>query len=67
MRIVLNGVDTEMAEATTVAELVRTSGARAGRGTAVALNGEVVPRARWEDTRLDDGDRVELLVAIGGG
>ena len=67
MRIVLNGDETELPDDTTVAEVVRTSGARAGRGTAVARNGEVVPRGDWEETVLVAGDRIELLVAIGGG
>jgi len=67
MKVILNGTETELADTTTVTELVRTSGARTERGTAVALNGEVVPRGRWADTPLADGDRVEILVAIGGG
>ena len=67
MKIVLNGVETEFPDATTVAEVVRTSGARAERGTAVARNGEVVPRGSWGETPLAEGDRIELLVAIGGG
>ncbi|HVF52862.1 MAG TPA: sulfur carrier protein ThiS [Actinomycetota bacterium] len=37
------------------------------RGTAVAVNGEVVPRSRWSDVSVKDGDRVEVLGAIGGG
>jgi sulfur carrier protein len=36
-------------------------------GLAVARNGEVVPRAEWERTRLADGDRVEILAATAGG
>ncbi|MCH7233079.1 sulfur carrier protein ThiS [Glycomyces sp. L485] len=37
-----------------------------GRGTAVAVNGEVVPRAEW-DRPLLDGDAVEVLTATQGG
>lgn len=37
------------------------------RGVAVAVNGEVVPRAAWATTRLADGDRVEVLTAVQGG
>ncbi|HEV3282259.1 MAG TPA: sulfur carrier protein ThiS [Acidimicrobiales bacterium] len=37
------------------------------RGVAVALNGEVVPRSRWELTRLSPGDRVEIVTAAAGG
>nr|WP_239679507.1 sulfur carrier protein ThiS [Natronosporangium hydrolyticum] len=53
-----------MSVATIVAELVADPSAR---GVAVALNGEVLPRAAWESTSLGDGDRVEVLTATQGG
>jgi sulfur carrier protein len=40
---------------------------RGERGIAVALNGEVVARTKWNDVQLTEGDRVEVLGAIGGG
>ena len=40
---------------------------RSPRGIAVALNGEVVPRTRWEATPLSPGDRVEIVTAAAGG
>jgi sulfur carrier protein len=39
----------------------------AGRGVAVAVDAEVVPRGQWEATELHDGARVEILRAIQGG
>ena len=36
-------------------------------GVAAALNGEVVRRADWDATLLDDGDQVEVLTAVQGG
>ena len=36
-------------------------------GIAVAVNREVVPRATWQTRRLNPGDRVEIVKAIGGG
>ena len=39
----------------------------AGRGVAVAVDAEVVPRTQWETHKLDDGARVEILRAIQGG
>ena len=36
-------------------------------GVAVAVDGEVVPRARWAATVLADGARVEVLTAVQGG
>jgi sulfur carrier protein len=37
------------------------------KGIAVALNGEVVPRGRWRDTDLSNGDTVEIVGAVQGG
>jgi sulfur carrier protein len=37
------------------------------RGIAVALNGAVVPRAAWRDTKLRAGDSVEIVRARQGG
>ena len=39
----------------------------AGKGIAVALNGAVVPRAAWGETRLRAGDTVEIVLARQGG
>jgi sulfur carrier protein len=39
----------------------------AGRGLAVARNGEVVPRGAWDTTRLAPGDRIEIVGAVQGG
>jgi sulfur carrier protein len=35
--------------------------------TAVALNREVTQRARYAETRLADGDRIEIVHPMGGG
>jgi thiazole synthase len=68
VRIVLNGEPRELPNAATLADAVRESGAEAeARGVAVALDGEVVPRAKWAGTALADGAAVEVLAAIQGG
>ncbi|MFI7243756.1 sulfur carrier protein ThiS [Streptomyces qinglanensis] len=36
-------------------------------GVAAALNEDVVPRGRWAQTPLGEGDRVEILTAVQGG
>jgi sulfur carrier protein len=36
-------------------------------GVAVAVDGEVVPKARWAATALREGARVEVLTAVQGG
>ncbi len=68
MRIELNGTPHELAAGATLADAVRASGAdAAARGVAVALDGEVVPRAQWDATPLAEGRSVEVLAAIQGG
>jgi sulfur carrier protein len=39
----------------------------AGKRIAVERNGEIVPRSRFADTVLADGDALEIVVAVGGG
>ncbi len=39
----------------------------AGKRVAVEKNGEIVPRSRFAQTALADGDRLEIVVAVGGG
>ena len=54
------------ADGTTVADLVAAR-AQEHRRVAVAVNGDVVPRSAWSSTGLQDGDAVEVLVAVAGG
>jgi sulfur carrier protein len=64
--IQVNGDDRPDAVGATVAELVARV-APTTQGVAVAVNGEVVPRSAWPQTRVADGDRVEILTAAQGG
>jgi len=66
--ISLNGVPTDGRDGATITELLTALGVEPpGRGLAVALNGEVVPRGVWDQRRVADGDRIEALTAIQGG
>ena len=68
MRIVLNGEQHDLAERASVRDAVAAAGAPdEGRGVAVAIDGEVVPRGRWDDVALADGARVEVVQAVQGG
>ncbi len=52
----------------TVESAVRATGApEDGRGVAVAVDGEIVPRAAWATTGLGEGQQVEVLHAVQGG
>jgi sulfur carrier protein len=64
----VNGEKRELSVGATVADAVEASGAAPdGRGMAVALDGEVVPRDRWQETEVADGQRVEVVQAVQGG
>jgi len=68
MTIELNGQPLELADGARVSDAVAESAAsRDGRGVAVAVDGEVVPRSAWSETPLADGQRVEVVGAIQGG
>jgi sulfur carrier protein len=67
MRIQLNGEAHTLApEDLTVARLVESLGLT-GQRIAVEVNEEIVPRSQHGETRLAEGDRVEVVHAIGGG
>jgi len=68
MRILINGAETELADGSTVQTAVEVLDLPAqGRGVAVAVDAEVVPRGEWPGHALHDGARVEILRAIQGG
>jgi sulfur carrier protein len=64
----LNGEQRDLPAGASLSEVVEAAGAEPGRrGIAVAVDGEVVPRGRWDDTRLADGQRIEVVQAVQGG
>ena len=66
--VVVNGRPTELDAGATVATIVELLGHDpAGRGIAVAVDGDVVPRSEWDRRRVRAGARVEVLRAVGGG
>jgi len=38
-----------------------------GKRVALERNGEIVPRSRLPEQNLDEGDTLEIVVAVGGG
>jgi sulfur carrier protein len=66
--IVLNGQSSNVRAGETVAAVLGRLGLSTdARGVAVAVDGEVVPRAGWETFELQDHARVEVLTAMQGG
>lgn len=66
IRIELNGEHRDVPAHTTIERLVTLAGTR-GRRYAIEVNGEICPRAEHASAMVQDGDRVEVVQAIGGG
>lgn len=66
MQIILNGTAAEYESGLTVGELLSRLRIPLA-GTAVAVEGEIVPQDRHGQRMLLDGERVEVLRAVGGG
>jgi sulfur carrier protein len=66
--IELNGRPAELPEGATVADAVDEAGADGGsRGVAVAVDGEVVRKADWGRTQLQERQAIEVVRAVQGG
>lgn len=66
MRLTVNGKEQDVEAGVTVGALLTTLALRRD-GVAVALNDDVVPRAEHATRTLNDGDRLEIIVAVAGG
>ena len=66
MKLYVNGDPREFAAGLTLAALIEQLGMKSDR-VAVELNWEIVPRESWPETRLNDGDRLEIVHFVGGG
>jgi sulfur carrier protein len=70
--VIVNGEPAVFDGATSLQDVVTrrldgTDAARSGRGIAVAVNREVVPRGSWASTPVRAGDQIEILTATQGG
>jgi sulfur carrier protein len=64
----LNGHASDLEAGTSLADAIDALAAPLdGRGIAAAVDGEVVPRDRWDTTELADGQRIEVVQAVQGG
>jgi thiamine biosynthesis protein ThiS len=65
MNLIING-EAQFSAAETLTALVAGLGMKPDR-VAIELNREIVPRDEWPQTRLHDGDRLEIVHFVGGG
>lgn len=66
MEITLNGEPRQYPAPMTVAGLIESLG-YTGKRIALERNGEIVPRSQHAEAMLTEGDRIEIVVAVGGG
>jgi thiamine biosynthesis protein ThiS len=66
MTLFINGEEKPLAEGLTLAGLIEQLGMKSDR-VAVELNRNIVPRANWAATPLQNGDRLEVVHFVGGG
>jgi sulfur carrier protein len=66
MQVLVNGKPLAVATRISVADLLIQLGL-AGKRVAVERNGEIVPKSLHGTTHLSDNDRLEIVVAVGGG
>jgi sulfur carrier protein len=66
IELLVNGEARSFPAPLTIAQLIETLDL-AGKRIAVEKNGEIVPRSQHAATPLAGGDRLEIVVAVGGG
>ncbi|HEY5994186.1 MAG TPA: sulfur carrier protein ThiS [Gallionellaceae bacterium] len=64
--VFINGAQRNFEQAISVAALIQEMGL-GGKRIALERNGEIVPRSRFDQQMLANGDRLEIVVAVGGG
>ena len=66
MQLTINGESRELNEDISIAQLLELSDLAAKR-IAVEVNEQIIPKGRHAQTLLHDGDKIEIIHAIGGG
>ena len=66
MKLIINGEARAFAAPITLAQLVETL-SLVGKRIAIEKNGAIVPRSQYAETQLANNDRLEIVVAVGGG
>lgn len=66
MKLIINGETREVPDGLTLTALVADLGMKTDR-VAIELNHAIVSRDKWDQTTLQDGDRLEIVHFVGGG
>ncbi len=66
IQLTINGEVTQFDQSINIAQLIDRNNLQ-GKRIAIERNGEIVPRSRYAEQFLVDGDQLEVVVAVGGG
>lgn len=66
MKLIINGESRELAQVADLLSLMDQLGMKADR-VAIELNFDLIPRERWSQTPVAEGDRLEIVHFVGGG
>jgi thiamine biosynthesis protein ThiS len=66
MTLTINGEERAFENITSLSDLVTQLGMKPDR-VAIELNRELIRRDRWSETKLSDGDKLEIVHFVGGG
>ena len=67
MKLVVNGKEDNLAEGLTVSQFLIEQEVKMPEMVSVELNGQILKRSVFENTTLNEGDKVEFLYFMGGG
>jgi len=66
MTLTINGENRDFENVTTLSDLILQLGMKPDR-VAIELNRNLVRREQWSDTKLSNGDKLEIVHFVGGG
>jgi len=67
MKLIVNGKESSLEEGLTVSGLLIAQEVKMPEMVSVELNGQILKRSEFENTALNEGDKVEFLYFMGGG
>ena len=67
MNVFVNNEIREVKNYLSISEFLSENQINASKGVAIAINNEVIPKARWATTHLKENDRISVIRATQGG
>lgn len=67
MKLIVNGKDSNLEKGLTVSQLLVAQKVKMPEMVSVELNGQILKRSEFENTTLNESDKVEFLYFMGGG